>query len=176
MKVKSFSRVRLYATSSTVAHQSPPSMRFSRQEYWSGLPFPSPGYLPDPGIESRCPALQADALTSEPFVYIYIHTVKWRGSLLGKINIQCKVKPNKKDTQGTKPSFEGNVHRYFWGNGGKRRGVSAHAQPSRALCVILWYDFSFSEPWVIIKIFWAGEWYSWSLPNTGLNYMDFLLW
>ena len=41
-------------------------MGFSRQEYWSGLPFPSPGELPDPGIEPRSPALQADALTSEP--------------------------------------------------------------------------------------------------------------
>ena len=41
-------------------------MGFSRQEYWSGLPFPSPGDLPDPGIEPRSPALQADALTSEP--------------------------------------------------------------------------------------------------------------
>ena len=44
----------------------PPSMRFSRQEYWSGLPFPSPGDLPYPGIEPRSPAFQADALTSEP--------------------------------------------------------------------------------------------------------------
>ena len=42
------------------------SMGFSRQEYWSGLPFPSPGDLPDPGIEPRSPALQVDALTSEP--------------------------------------------------------------------------------------------------------------
>ena len=41
-------------------------MGFSRQEYWSGLPFPSPGNLPDPGIEPWSPALQADALTSEP--------------------------------------------------------------------------------------------------------------
>ena len=41
-------------------------MGFSRQEYWSGLPFPSPGDLPDPGIEPRSPTLQADALTSEP--------------------------------------------------------------------------------------------------------------
>jgi len=44
-------------------------MGFSRQEYWSGLPFPSPGDLPDPGIEPRSPALQADALTSEPPVH-----------------------------------------------------------------------------------------------------------
>ena len=63
---KLLSRFRLFATPWTVAHQAPPSMGFSRQEYWSGLPFPSPGDLPDPGIEPRSPALQADALTSEP--------------------------------------------------------------------------------------------------------------
>ena len=50
----------------TVAHQAPPSMEFSREEYWSGLPFPSPGDLPDPGIEPRSLAFQADALPSEP--------------------------------------------------------------------------------------------------------------
>ena len=48
-----------------VAHQVPLSMGFSRQEHWSRLPFPSPGDLPDPGIEPRSPALRADALTSE---------------------------------------------------------------------------------------------------------------
>ena len=66
VKVKSLSRVRLFATPWTVAHQAPPSMGFSRQEYWSGLPLPSPGDLPHPGIEPRSPTLQADALTSEP--------------------------------------------------------------------------------------------------------------
>ena len=50
----------------TVAHQVPLSMGFSRKEYWSGLPFPSPGDRPDPGIEPGSPALEADALTSEP--------------------------------------------------------------------------------------------------------------
>ena len=50
----------------TVAHQAPPSVGFSRQEYWSGLPLPSPGDLPDPGIKPRSPALQADSLPSEP--------------------------------------------------------------------------------------------------------------
>ena len=50
----------------TVARQAPLSMGFSRQEYWSGLPFPSPGDLPNPGIEPRSPALQADAFSSEP--------------------------------------------------------------------------------------------------------------
>ena len=65
-EVKSLSRVRLFATPWTIAYQAPPSMGFSRQEYWSGLPFPSPGDLPDPGIESGSPARQADALWAEP--------------------------------------------------------------------------------------------------------------
>ena len=65
VRVKSLSRVRLSVTPWTVAHQAPLSMGFSRQEYWSGLPFPSPGDLSDPGIDPRSPALQADALTSE---------------------------------------------------------------------------------------------------------------
>ena len=63
---QSLSRVQLFATLWTVAYQASPSMGFSRQEYWSGLPFPSPGDLPDPGIEPRSPTLEADALTSEP--------------------------------------------------------------------------------------------------------------
>ena len=66
VKVKSLSRVQLFATPWTIAHQAPPSMGFSRPEYWSGLPFPSPGDLPDPGIKPRSPALQADSLQSEP--------------------------------------------------------------------------------------------------------------
>ena len=66
VKVESLSRVQLFATLWTVGHQAPLSMGFSRQEYWSALPFPSPEDLPDPGIEPRSPALQADALPSEP--------------------------------------------------------------------------------------------------------------
>ena len=58
--------VQLFATPWTIAHQAPPSMEFSRQESWSGLPFPSPGDLPDPGIEPRSPELLADDLPSEP--------------------------------------------------------------------------------------------------------------
>ena len=65
-EVKSLSHVWLFATLWSIAHQTPLSMGFSRQEYWSGLPFPSPGDLPNPGIEPRSPTLQADALTSEP--------------------------------------------------------------------------------------------------------------
>jgi len=49
-----------------IAYHAPPSMGFSRQEYWSGLPFPSPGDLPDPGIKPGSPELQADSLPSEP--------------------------------------------------------------------------------------------------------------
>ena len=50
----------------TIAYQAPLSLGFSRQEYWSGLPFPSPGDLPDSGIKPRSPTVQADALPSEP--------------------------------------------------------------------------------------------------------------
>ena len=69
LKVKSLSRVRLSATPWTVAYQAPLSMGFSRQEYWSGLSFPSPGNLPDPRIEFGSPALQTDALLSEPLLF-----------------------------------------------------------------------------------------------------------
>ena len=64
-----------------VAHQAPPSMGFSRQEYWSRLPFPSPEDLSDPGIEPRSPALRADALTSEPpsvdYLAIDVANISW---------------------------------------------------------------------------------------------------
>ena len=66
VKVKSLSRVQLFVTPWTVAYHTPPPMGFSRQEYWSGLPFPSPGELPDPGIKPRSPALQVDTLPFEP--------------------------------------------------------------------------------------------------------------
>ena len=56
-EVKSLSRVGLFATPWTIAYQAPLSMGFSRQEYWSGLPFPSPGDLPDPGIKPGSPTL-----------------------------------------------------------------------------------------------------------------------
>ena len=63
---QSLSCVRLFATPWTVAHQAPLSMEFSTQEYWSGLSLPSPGAIPNPGIEPWSPALQADSLPSEP--------------------------------------------------------------------------------------------------------------
>ena len=81
--VKSHSRVWLFATPWTIAYQATPSMGFSRQEYWSGLPFPSPGdLLPNPGIEPGCPTLQADALPSEPpgklLMHLLIHKRKFK--------------------------------------------------------------------------------------------------
>ena len=64
--VKLLSRVWLFGIPWTVAYQTPPPREFSKQGYWSGLPFLSPGNLPDPGIKPRSPALQADVLPSEP--------------------------------------------------------------------------------------------------------------
>ena len=64
--VQSLSYVRVFVTPWTVVRQTPLSMEFSRQEYWSELPFPSPGDLPDPGFEPGSPVLQADSLSSEP--------------------------------------------------------------------------------------------------------------
>ena len=64
--LEKLSRFQLFVIPWTGAHQAPSSMRFSGQEYWRGLPFPSPGDLPDPGMEPGSPALQRDVLTSEP--------------------------------------------------------------------------------------------------------------
>ena len=86
VKVKSLSRVRLFATPWTVAYQAPLSMGFSRQQYWRELPFPSPGDLPKPGIEPGSPALQTDTLLSEPprksiiYMYVYIYTYTYTHS------------------------------------------------------------------------------------------------
>ena len=66
VKVKSLSHVRLFVTPWTVAYEAPLSAGFLRQECWSELSFPSPGDLPNPGIEPGSPTLQADTLTSEP--------------------------------------------------------------------------------------------------------------
>ena len=65
-EIVSYSVVSDSATPWTVAQQAPLFMGFSRQEYWSGLPFPPQGNLPDPGIKPRSPALQADSVQSDP--------------------------------------------------------------------------------------------------------------
>ena len=66
VKVKDGHSCLTLATPWTVAHQAPLSMEFCRQEYWGGLPFPSSGDLPDPGIKPMSPELQEDSLPSEP--------------------------------------------------------------------------------------------------------------
>ena len=71
-----FKSCQLFATPWTVAHQTPLSMGFPRQEYWSGLPFPSPGEIPDPGIKPMPPALQAYSLPLShpgfPFITVFL--------------------------------------------------------------------------------------------------------
>ena len=75
--MKLLSRVQPFVTPWTVACQAPLSMGFSRQEYWSVLPFPSPGDLPNPGIKPGSPALRADFLQSElpgkPILYVVVY-------------------------------------------------------------------------------------------------------
>ena len=66
VKLKLLSRVQLFETPRTVAHEAPLSVGFSRQEYWRGLSFPFPEDLPDPGIKPVSPALQIDSLLAEP--------------------------------------------------------------------------------------------------------------
>ena len=104
VKKKSLSRVQLFVTPWTIAYQVPPSMGFSRQEYWSGLPFPSPGDLPNPGIEPRSPTLQADSLPSEPpgkphvwgkdaflFILLMIYGLSLSGRILSVVSSHCSL-------------------------------------------------------------------------------------
>ena len=89
-KVKLLSRVQLFAAPWTVAYQAPLSMGFSRQEYWSRFPFPSPGDLPNPGIEPWSPTSQADTLTSElPGSTVNFHLLSW--GLIQDLKTRCKL-------------------------------------------------------------------------------------
>ena len=90
LTLKLLSHVQLFATPWTVAYKAPPSMEFSRQEYWSGLPFPSPGDLPDPGIKPGSPALQADSLPTELWGKPQGHSP----GVKGKLAIGMKGKSN----------------------------------------------------------------------------------
>ena len=89
-QVKLLSHVQLFATPWTVAHQAPLFMGFSRHEYWSGLPFPSPGNLPNPGIKPGSPALQADSLLSgiqgKPCLFIKHLEIKQNHQFLGPLS------------------------------------------------------------------------------------------
>ena len=76
-KCQLLSHVPLFATAQIVAHQAPRFMKFSRQDYWNGLPFPSPGDLSDQRIELRSLALQADSLPSEPRFSFFQGLPRW---------------------------------------------------------------------------------------------------
>ena len=92
---KSFSCVRLFVTPWTVAHKTPLSTDFSRKEYWSGLPFPSPGDLPESGVEPRSPTLQADSLPSES-------NGTWKLKVLSKPRSHKKFEMQENDLDGRK--------------------------------------------------------------------------
>ena len=93
VKAKSLSHVRLFVTPWTIAYQAPPSMESSRQEYWSGWPFPSPGDLPDPGIKPGSPTLQADALQSRTsfLMWFFFLTYSFHPLFLSSINLSNLV-------------------------------------------------------------------------------------
>ena len=76
-EVKSRSHVQLFVTPWTVAYQAPPSMEFSRQEYWSGVPFPSPGDIPKPGIETGSAALRTEAIAGRHFTVWAVREAWW---------------------------------------------------------------------------------------------------
>ena len=92
-RVKLFNRVCLFAIPWTVAYQAPPSMEFSRQKYWSALPFPSPGDLPNSEIKPRCPALQVDSFPSEP-------PRKLMNTGVGSLPLLQRIFPTQESTQG----------------------------------------------------------------------------
>ena len=96
-----FSHIQLFETLWNVAHQALLSVGFSRQEYWSGLPCPAPGYIPDPGVEPASlmlPALQADSLPTEPwgkpmhaYTCIYMQTQSLQSSLTFYDSMDCSL-------------------------------------------------------------------------------------
>ena len=89
------SHVWLFATPWTIAHQAPLSVEFCRQEYWSGLPFPSPGDLPNPGIKPGSPALQVDSSPSEPpgDGHLYSFSARIEQKCEGRVNSLSLLKP-----------------------------------------------------------------------------------
>ena len=110
MKSKLLSRVQLFATTWTIQ-----SIEFSRPEYWSGYPFPSPGKLPNPGIKPRSPALRADSLPAEP---------QWKpkDTGVGSLSLLQRIFPAQEANRGLlhcrqilyQLSYEGTPHRHWW--------------------------------------------------------------
>ena len=135
------SHVRLFATPWTVAYQAPLSLEFSRQEYWSGLPFLFPGDLPDLGIKSRSPTLQADYLPSEPpgkptrftmnvLSFLLEKRRKTRANQVQtkkKKSVSCSVVSDSLQSHGLQPT----MLFYLWNSPGKNTGVGS--LPSKPL-------------------------------------------
>ena len=112
LKMKSLSCVQLFATPWTVACQVPLSMGFSRQEYWSGLQFPSPGDLPDPGIKLVFPTLPADSLPSKPPENPYMQSTSWKTPDWMNYKLEWREKYQQPQ-----------ICRWCHSNGGKQRGT-----------------------------------------------------
>ena len=106
--VKLLSRVWLFVIPWTVAYQAPLSMEFSKQEYWSGLPFPSPWDLPDPGIKPGSPALQADSLPTELLIN-FCKKKKKKNNNMELLNCASESKPSLQNL-----SSRGNHLLTFW--------------------------------------------------------------
>ena len=139
MKVKLLSHVGLFGTPGTVACQAPLSVGFPRQEYWSGLPFPSPGDLPDPGIEPASPALQGDSFTVwavRESLYVLMcywfsplaskyWSASWSGCRNGESKMRgvSKVSPSQVAKVKVKPLSRAQL---WWDFPGESTGVGCH--------------------------------------------------
>ena len=156
-EVKWLSHVRLFVTPWTVAYQASPSMGFFRQEYWNGLPFPSLGDLPDPGIEPGSPVFQADALTSEPPGKPYDWLVCWSSVQFSSVlsRVRLFATPWNAALQASCPSplpelAQTHIH---W--------VGDAIQPSHLLCPLLLLPSIFSRVFSnesVLPIKWPKCW------------------
>ena len=140
----SFSRVWLFATPWTVARQVPLSMGFSRREYWSGLPRPPPGDIPNPGIEPRSPTLQVDSLPSEP-------QGKLKNTRVGSLSLLQRIFPTQELNPGLlhcrqilyQLSYQGSpcVRIKFW-NLTSKNSLYTTGRPMKAQISLSWDEWS----------------------------------
>ena len=128
--VCTLSRVQFLAAPWTVACQDPLSMGFSRQEYWSGLPFPSPGVLPDPGIEPRSPALQADSLPTELWGKPHCGLIYPKSHKQGQ---RCSWDPDLFMLMGDCATLKGGMCRVFYANKQKEKNVLTEINQMRGV-------------------------------------------
>ena len=148
--MKSLSCVRLFATPWTGACQAPPSVGFSRQEYWSGVPFPSPGDLPNPGIEPGSPTLQADSLLSQP-----PGKLCWEETVKGQ---------DQKQEDHCKGCWNNSGERCWWLTAGKEQ--QEHWEEWKTGCGV-WEKEHY--PGCHLSL-WSKQWCAWSLSYVWLCY------